>query len=174
MNLPSWLETLAKRHRDGMYIGRPKRFLVIDDEHAVAVMMKTGITQAGHKCDTAIGEDDAWSQLQHNTYDYVVTDLRLSGRQDHGLGSRATGVLSTGGAEDAGARLLQDLRTASSIAPCNRRAKTILMTGNPYVGARDFRSDPPEGVDLVLAKPITPRQLLDQALQLTTRRHGRS
>ena len=155
------------------HIGRPKRFLVIDDEQDIAGLMHAGITQAGHKCDTAIGEDDAWNQLQHNTYDYVVTDLRLSGKQDHGLGSRVTGVLSIDGSEDAGARLLQELRTAPNIAPRNRHAKTILMTGNPYVGARDFRSDPPEGVDLVVAKPFTPRQLVDQALRLTAPGHAR-
>ena len=147
--------------------GRPKRFLVIDDEQPIALLMKEGITSAGHRCDIASGENDAWKLLQHNTYDYVVADLRLSGKQDHGLGSRATGVLSTDDAEGAGVRLLREVRLGE-FAPRNQGAKTILLTGNPYVSGKDYRCDLPSGVDLVVAKPLTPNQLLHQALQLAT------
>src|SRR2546422_10976652 len=65
------------------------RVLVVDDERSMRELLAIMLKQAGHDVTVADGGEAAIRALQSNTFDLVITDLRM--RQGDGpAGPRAT------------------------------------------------------------------------------------
>src|SRR2546426_9663206 len=60
------------------------RVLVVDDERSMRELLAIMLKQAGHDVTVADGGEAAICALQSNTFDLVITDLRM--RQGEGLG----------------------------------------------------------------------------------------
>lgn len=56
--------------------------LVVDDEREHAQVMCEALTRLGHKCDLAYSLPEAAGRLRGKTYDVIVTDLVMDGKQD--------------------------------------------------------------------------------------------
>src|SRR2546427_10485169 len=59
------------------------RVLVVDDERSMRELLAIMLKQAGHDVTVADGGEAAIRALQSNTFDLVITDLRM--RQGDGL-----------------------------------------------------------------------------------------
>jgi YesN/AraC family two-component response regulator len=61
--------------------GRPKRILIVDDEPTLVFFLKQGLqeSQLGYHVDGASSGEEALTRLTYNTYDLLVTDLKMPG-----------------------------------------------------------------------------------------------
>jgi CheY-like chemotaxis protein len=61
--------------------GRPKRILIVDDEPTLVFFLKQGLqeTQLAYHVDGASSGEEALTKLTYNTYDLLVTDLKMPG-----------------------------------------------------------------------------------------------
>jgi len=105
------------------------RILIIDDEQAILLALRTYLSGRGYAVDVAQDLETAESLVVANDYHAVLTDLRLTGR--------------------AGTEGLEIIRFVRENQP---HAKTILLTayGSPAVEAEANAL----GVDLYVQKPI--------------------
>ena len=51
--------------------------LIVDDEAAIADLIQLTLTQAGHKCETAMSGNEAADKLEKEQYDLVLLDVML-------------------------------------------------------------------------------------------------
>src|SRR5262249_26344733 len=108
-----------------------RRILLIDDQPEVAETLSGLLTYLGHHVVTT---NDGWeglSRLQHEPFDTVVTDLGMPGLDGRGVAQQA-----------------------KQIAP---QVRVILLTG--WGEEMIANGDQPEGVDRVVAKPVSMDQL---------------
>lgn len=57
--------------------GRPNRILVVDDETDITAVLADILSEQGHEVETAGDGKEAWSRFQAETFDLVVTDLKM-------------------------------------------------------------------------------------------------
>ena len=107
-----------------------QRILIIDDEQAILIALRTYLSGRGYAVDVAQDLETAESLVVAHEYDAVLTDLRLTGR--------------------TGTEGLEIIRFVRENLP---QAKTILLTayGSPAVEAEADAL----GVDLYVQKPIS-------------------
>lgn len=111
-----------------------KRILIVDDEESVAFFLAEGLAElgAGYQVETAISGEAALSKMAVQTFDLVITDLRMPGIN--------------------GLELIEQARTHSP------HTRLILMTayGNTRVEAAAYRL----GACRYLAKPLQFQELV--------------
>ncbi|MDA1053373.1 MAG: response regulator [Planctomycetota bacterium] len=61
------------------------RALVVDDDPIASKTVMFALEQEGFRCDLAVDGEDALRQLDDDTYDLVVTDLRMPNKHGHAL-----------------------------------------------------------------------------------------
>ena len=91
---------------------RPLRLLVVDDEPSVRRVMAIYLSGRGHTVDQASEGLTALNLLEHNSYDVILSDLRMPGLDGEAFlselrrrGSRAHVIFLTGDVSAAGERL---------------------------------------------------------------------
>ncbi|MEO8034365.1 MAG: response regulator [Acidobacteriota bacterium] len=111
-----------------------RRILIVDDEPAILMAVRTYLTTRQYEADVAEDLETAESLLVANDYHAVITDLRLSRRE--------------------GSEGLEIIRFVRENLPA---AKTVLLTayGSPKVEAEAKAL----GVDLYVQKPIALSEL---------------
>ncbi len=107
------------------------RILVIDDEPRVLLFLKHSLTHLGHEAETASDASEGLERFREQPHDLVITDMGMTPMD--------------------GAEVVRAIRGRGPDTPI------ILLTG----WAEQIRATGrvPEGVDLVLAKPLTLDQL---------------
>lgn len=120
-----------------------RRILLVDDEVAVLLTLKTVLEISGFDVDTATSAREGKSRIKHREYEMVITDMRMEG-------------------ERAGEEVIEAARSATY------QPAIALLTAFPVDdGALDSM-----GADQMLVKPMHTRQLLQQLEALFAKRHG--
>ncbi len=57
-----------------------RRLLVVDDEHAIAELLSRHLEREGYRVSLAFDGDEALETLENATFDVVLTDIRMPGR----------------------------------------------------------------------------------------------
>ena len=120
-----------------------RRILLVDDEVAVLLTLKTVLEISGFDVDTATSAREGKSRIKHREYEMVITDMRMEG-------------------ERAGEEVIE----AAKAAPY--QPAIALLTAFPV---DDVALDT-MGADQMLVKPMHTRQLLQQLEALFAKRHG--
>ncbi|HTU25573.1 MAG TPA: response regulator [Pirellulales bacterium] len=63
----------------------PLRVLVVDDEHALRMLMVRALSERGFECDAARDGEQALLLVSADHFDAVVTDLRMPTMNGHSL-----------------------------------------------------------------------------------------
>ncbi len=120
-----------------------RRILLVDDEVAVLLTLKTVLEISGFDVDTATSAREGKSRIKHREYEMVITDMRMEG-------------------ERAGEEVIEAAKAATY------QPAIALLTAFP-VGNEELGD---LGADQMLVKPMHTRQLLQQLEALFTKRHG--
>ena len=120
-----------------------RRILLVDDEVAVLLTLKTVLEISGFDVDTATSAREGKSRIKHREYEMVITDMRMEG-------------------ERAGEEVIEAAKTAAY------QPAIALLTAFP-VGDEELGD---LGADQMLVKPMHTRQLLQQLEALFAKRHG--
>jgi DNA-binding response OmpR family regulator len=120
-----------------------RRILLVDDEVAVLLTLKTVLEISGFDVDTATSAREGKSRIKHREYEMVITDMRMEG-------------------ERAGEEVIEAAKAAEY------RPAIALLTAFPV----DDETLDSMGADQMLVKPMHTRQLLQQLEALFTKRHG--
>lgn len=121
-------------HGDGPTPSRmqtPRHILVVDDSEQARTLIDTYLRSDGHTVDLAHSGDDGLLRLKQGDIDLILTD-------------RAMPTMH-------GDRFAMEARRIAPHVPI------IMLTG--FGDMMNYRSERPEGVDVVLAKPVTPSEL---------------
>lgn len=114
------------------------RFLVVDDEEALRRLLQRSFARCGHTCDAAADGVEALELISSNTYDLVVTDLRMPRMHGHAL---SVELLSR-----------------------DDHPRIIAITGVPEPRLADDLTS--RGVDEVMSKPVAPDVLVKRAEEI--------
>ncbi len=114
-----------------------RRILLVDDEVTVLLTMKAVLEISGFDVDTAASARDGKVKLRKNTYDMVITDMRME-------------------SEEAGREVIVAARTAPY------HPAVALLTAFP-VADEDWQD---MGADKMLVKPMQTRALIQQIEKL--------
>lgn len=117
-----------------------RRILLVDDDLAVLLTLKAVLELNGFTVDTASSSTEAFSRLETNTYQMVITDLRME-------------------TEDAGLEVIRTARRQSY------EPATALLTAYPPTG-EDWAQD---GSQSLLVKPLGTKDLVRQVEALLIR-----
>ena len=120
-----------------------RRILLVDDEVAVLLTLKTVLEISGFDVDTATSAREGKSRIKHREYEMIITDMRMEG-------------------ERAGEEVIE----AAKAAPY--KPAIALLTAFPV----DDGELDNMGADQMLVKPMHTRQLLQQLESLFASRHG--
>lgn len=120
-----------------------RRILLVDDEVAVLLTLKTVLEISGFDVDTATSAREGKSRIKHREYEMIITDMRMEG-------------------ERAGEEVIE----AAKLAPYE--PAIALLTAFPLEGDQLDGM----GADQMLVKPMHTRQLLQQLEALFAKRHG--
>lgn len=120
-----------------------RRILLVDDEVAVLLTLKTVLEISGFDVDTATSAREGKSRIKHREYEMIITDMRMEG-------------------ERAGEEVIE----AAKSAPY--KPAIALLTAFP-VGDEELGN---MGADKMLVKPMHTRQLLQQLESLFAKHHG--
>ncbi len=58
---------------------KPQNILIIDDEAAILRLLSTILTRQGHEVDTAESGKEGIQNVQSNSYDIIITDIKMPG-----------------------------------------------------------------------------------------------
>lgn len=151
--MPRWMETKSGDDRVEMEQGLPAgrgvgtlslmKILVIEDEKKIASFVKKGLTEAGFTVDVEHNGDDGYRRATHESYDAIVLDIMLPGRD--------------------GLSILGSLRDKKNPVP------VILLTARSEL--RERLDGLNQGADDYLTKPFYMEELIAR-LQAVTRRSG--
>lgn len=72
--------------------GISPRILVVDDEEVVCRFLKRLLSRGGHDVDISLGGQDAIARLERDSFDLVITDLKMPGVDGVGVLRRAKEV----------------------------------------------------------------------------------
>ena len=120
-----------------------RRILLVDDEVAVLLTIKTVLEINGFDVDTAASAREARLRIRHREYEMIITDMRME-------------------ADRAGEEVIR----AAKEAPY--RPAIALLTAFPV--EEDELAE--MGADKMLVKPMHTRQLLQHLEALLVRHHG--
>ncbi len=59
--------------------GAIRKVLIVDDEEAIGLVMRSFLQSTGYFCEAAIGPGEALEMLENNIFDLVVSDIRMNG-----------------------------------------------------------------------------------------------
>src|SRR5512135_2538222 len=121
------------------------RVLIVDDEEAVASMLKIVFETDGYSVETASSAADAERVLAANSFDAVITDMKME-------------------TDTAGYDVVRAARAQAN------RPVIVILTAFPLL-ARDWRAI---GADVVASKPTNMMQLLENFSELMRKRRQRS
>ena len=121
------------------------RILAVDDEEKLASMLKAVFQAAGYTVVTAASAAEAIGFLSTDTFQAVITDMKME-------------------SDTAGYELVRAAR-ALPYPPA-----IIILTGYPLL-ARDWQAT---GADAVVTKPCNLTQLLQTVAELVRKRHRRA
>jgi DNA-binding NtrC family response regulator len=62
------------------HAGNPQRILIIDDEAAIRESLETLLTLEGYTVDAAVNGEEGLHRIEHESYDLVLLDLALPGK----------------------------------------------------------------------------------------------
>lgn len=110
----------------------PLRVLVVDDDELVRAVVGEMLRAAGHQVEVAAGPQDALTLFSSERFDVVLTDESMPDM----LGSEL----------------------AVKIKASRPETSVVLLTG--WGAGANGSGDLPEGVDMVLGKPVNERDLL--------------
>jgi DNA-binding response OmpR family regulator len=119
------------------------RILVVEDEHKIAQALKRGLEQEHYAVDLAFDGDDGLASAQAETYDLIVLDRMLPGRD--------------------GVSICQELRKKGNHIPI------LMLTAKDHV--RDRITGLDAGADDYLVKPFSFEELLARMRALLRRPH---
>jgi DNA-binding response OmpR family regulator len=121
-----------------------RRILLVDDELAILLTLRAILEMNGFEVDTAASSKEAQTKLKSNTYEMVITDMRME-------------------TETAGYDVIRIARQM----PYD--PATALLTAYPSLG-NEWKS---KGVQSLLVKPVNTQELLRQleALLITHQDH---
>ena len=121
--------------------------LVVEDEPSLRRLFQDLLVREGHEVTTAANGADALGFLETTSFDVVITDLIMP--------------------EMEGLSLLRELRKRKS------PTKIIAMSGGGRGSAVDYLEMAKMlGATTTLAKPFTPRQLIDEVARVTGKPAG--
>ncbi len=121
------------------------KILVIDDDTAFCVMLKTFLQKKGYEVVNAFNADDALQELDKNQFDIVITDIRLP--------------------DSDGLEILKSVKEKSS------KTQVILMTG--YTDIKSAVSAMKSGAFDYVGKPINPDEILHTIKQALLKAEGK-
>lgn len=114
--------------------GRPLQALVVDDQEVTRNVLERYLQSDGHRVATASNGHEALRCCELQAFDLILTDLNMPGMNGAQLGALAKRK--------------------------RPEQKVILLTGNrDLAGGPANQTLPPEGVDLVLHKPVSQTDL---------------
>ena len=113
-------------------MGDEKRILVIDDEEVIHTSLKRILTKQGYEVDNSLTVKDAFSKLDENDYDLIITDLMMP--------------------EMNGIELLEELKAKEIKIP------SLMITGYPTIKTA-VQATRLGAVDYV-SKPFTRKEIL--------------
>ena len=119
------------------------RILVVEDEHKIAQALKRGLEQDHYAVDLAFDGDEGFASAEAETYDLIVLDRMLPGRD--------------------GVSICQELRKNGNHTPI------LMLTAKDQV--RDRISGLDAGADDYLVKPFSFEELLARMRALLRRPH---
>jgi len=123
-------------------INRPLRVLIVDDQEVICELIAEQLQGDGHTTVTSSCGDEALSHFRREAFDLVLTDHSMPGMS---------------GAQLAG--------TLKKLAP---QIPIILLTG--FGDEMQAEHNRPEGVDLVLGKPVTHADLRQAIFEVVNQR----
>lgn len=115
----------------------PPAILLIDDNPAVSKAMEIAFRIAGHRLDTAIGPEEAYSRLAVRRYDAILLDMNFGPSQSNG--EQGLACLS---------RIMADDPTACVVVITAHSGIRIAVAAM-QAGARDFAMKPWRNAELV-------------------------
>lgn len=65
------------------------KILIVEDEEAIAALIRMNLTKAGYQCDLACSGDEGADKLSENNYDLCLLDIMLPGINGYELLSYA-------------------------------------------------------------------------------------
>lgn len=140
LRLPITRETRAEPVPQ-LSVVKPQRVLCVDDDPRLRQLLTATLTQLGHQVEVADGGQAGIEAFDAGRFDVVITDLGMP--------------------EVDGRVVAKAIKDQSPATP------VILLTG---WGTRlQTEEDMPEGVDLVLGKPVTPDQLQAALAKVTSK-----
>lgn len=112
--------------------GAGLRILLAEDDPPVRALLQTYLETAGHRVETVVGGLDALARLQAAPFDLLMTDRAMPGMDGDALAREAKRMLP--------------------------RLPVIMVSG--FGDLMREQSQPPEGVDLIVGKPVSRQELL--------------
>jgi signal transduction histidine kinase len=122
-------------------IDRSLRVLIVDDQEVICELLAEQLQTDGHTTGTALRGDDALNLFRTDSFDLVITDQSMPGMN--------------------GAQLAAALKVIAPHVP------VILLTG--FGDEMQAEKNRPQGVDLVLGKPVTNTDLRQAIFQVTSK-----
>ena len=122
-------------------ISRSLRVLIVDDQEVICELLAEQLQTDGHTTSTALRGDDALNLFRTDAFDLVITDQSMPGMN--------------------GAQLAAALKLLAPHVP------VILLTG--FGDEMQAEKNRPQGVDLVLGKPVTNADLRHAIFQATSK-----
>jgi DNA-binding NtrC family response regulator len=119
-----------------------RRILLVDDELAILLTLRAILEMNGFQVETAASAKEAEHKLAHNTFEMVITDMRME-------------------TENAGYGVIRAARQ-QAYDPA-----TAILTAYPSLG-NDWQS---KGAQSLLVKPVNTQELLRQIENLLTVHH---
>lgn len=116
--------------------GAPKRILVVDDEAHITHVVALKLRNAGFEVETAADGEEAMDIARERTPDLVITDLQMP--------------------YVSGLQLCERLRST----PATSAVPAIMLTARGHALADSDLAK--TNIRLVLSKPFSPRQVLEQ------------
>jgi CheY-like chemotaxis protein len=118
-----------------------KRVLIVEDNPAMASLVRFNLKKAGYDVTVAANGKEAWSRLEERDFDVVVTDHQMP--------------------EMTGLELCQRMRRTERTSG----TPVIMLTAKELELDPDYLADD-LGVMRVLGKPFSPGQLVDAVSEL--------
>ena len=123
---------------------RPLHILVVDDEEQIRNMLSTYLTGDGHTVEIAADGNEALSKFIDGQFDLVLTDLSMPAMNGYQLATAINNILP--------------------------RKPVIMLTGFGYL--MESAEEIPQGVDLLLTKPVTLDALRKALANVVTQNPG--
>ncbi|MDP6483747.1 MAG: response regulator [Nitrospinota bacterium] len=123
----------------------PRRILLIDDDPVNTELFRTILETAGHRIETLNDPREGLNMFRSGSFDVVISDLSMPG--------------------------VSGLKVAKTAKDHDPNIPIILITG--WGGETDNRELTESGVDVLLSKPISGKNLLNAVAQILSDKDGK-